>query len=1074
MWLTSISIRRPLLMLTIISGLLVMGVVSWTKLGVDLFPSLDAPIVTVTTIYPGAGPDAVDTLVTKKVEDAVAGLNDIDYIQSSSFEGVSSVVVVFTEKAGKETAVDVERRVNGIRGQLPEDIKDPTIGKYDPMAQPVMLLSLSGTRDLGQLQRLVEDKLQKRLEATSGVGQVSLIGGLQREIQIQVDQRKLQARGLSVLQVNQALAGDNLNVPAGTLTQGGKAFNIRLNNQAQTPDELGGILVSSTPTGPVYLRDVATIVDTYKDVSRVQRTNGHSALAISLVKQASANTIETADAIKKTVASVQRELPADVQVNTVYDGSTFVRQSVEDVQRELFQAILLTGLVLLVFLHTFRSTLIVLLAIPTSLIATLAVMFFMGFSFNMMSLMGLTLTVGILVDDSIVVLENIFRHLQSGEEPREAALNGRSEIGFAAITITLVDIVVFTPIAFMSGMVGQYFRQFGLVIATATLFSLFVSFTLTPMLASRWYRRGQSGEIDERARSRNPMVGFAHAWNRAYGALERSYRAVLVWALRLRWLVVFIGVASFAAGMLLVRFGWLGTEFMPDADVGQVLVNLEMPAGTSIEATDSAARKVEERVLAWPEVNQVSSSVGVGGSSTFGGSQARFARLQVTLKPKALRARTPFELADEARTFGRDIPGAVVRSSVPSMVNIGSTAINIRIQGDDPKILSQLAQEVAGIARRTPGAVDVNDGGVTGQPELVVQVDRQRAADLGLTPGQVASVLRTGLAGTTVSTFRPEGTTGWDVTVILDPNERSQIDQVSRIPIVTPRGAAIQLGQVAQISSRSGPSEVDRRDRQRSVFVTADVSGRPVGDVSGEIQAGVDKLQLPAGYSVGQGGAQEAQNESFVQIFQALGLSVLLMYMLMVALFNSLLYPLIVMLSIPLAAVGAFGLLALTRNTINMMSLIGLILLTGLVGKNAILLVDYTNTLRARGLPRDEALLAAGPTRLRPILMTTSAMVLAMLPLAMRLGEGGEWRAPMAVAVIGGLLSSTLLTLVLVPAVYTLMDDFQGLTSRLVARLRRRREAPDAVPPRAVGGTQPAETPATNGHVSVPVGGSLK
>src|SRR6266498_2936868 len=556
MQLTSIAIKRPLFMLMAIGALLIVGLVSWTRLGVDLLPALDFPIVVVTTVYPGASPEAVDTLVTKKVEDAVASINDIDYIQSSSVEGLSSVIIFFTDKAARDSSIDVERRVSAIRGALPTDTRDPSVGKYDPNAQPILQLSVSGQRDLGSLQRLAEDKLQKRLEGTNGVAQVSLVGGLVREIQVQVDQQKLQARGLSILQVNQALAGDNLNVPAGSLTQQGKDWTVRLDNQAQTPAELNNILVASTTGGPVYLRDVATVVDTYKKVSTFQRTNGEAALGISVLKQATANTVST--------------------------------------------AVLLTGLVLLVFLHTFRSTLIVLLAIPSSLIATLGVMYFLGFSLNMMSLMGLTLTVGILVDDSIVVLENIFRHLQMGEGAREAAVNGRAEIGFAAIAITLVDVVVFAPIAFMSSYVGQYFRQFGLVVVAATLFSLFISFTLTPMLASRWYSRGEHGEPDQARRSRNPLTLFGRAWDAGFARVANGYRYVLHFAIGrwTRWLVVALGVASFVGGIALVATGVLSTEFMPDADNGQMQVNLEMPAGTTLDVTNAATTRVEQRIMA--------------------------------------------------------------------------------------------------------------------------------------------------------------------------------------------------------------------------------------------------------------------------------------------------------------------------------------------------------------------------------------------------------------------------------------------------------------------------------------------
>src|SRR5579859_5196831 len=641
MGLTNVAIRRPLFMLMVIGALLVVGLVSWTKLGVDLLPALNFPIVVVTTVYPGASPEAVDTLITKRVEDAVVTINDIDYISSNSTEGVSSVVIFFKDNAPKDASIDVERKVSGIRGQLPTDAKDPSVGKYDPNAQPILQLTVSGKRDLAALQRLAEDKIQKQLEGTNGVAQVSVLGGLVREIQVQVDQSKLQARGLSILQVNQALAGDNVNVPAGSITQMGKDWNVRLDNQAQTPDELNNILVSSTSTGPVYLRDVATVVDAYKKTTNIQRTNGQSALGVTIIKQSSANTVETADNVKATIAQLKPDLPADVSISVASDASVFTRHSLDDVQHELAQAVLLTGLVLLVFLHTFRSTLIVLLTIPTSLIATLGVMYFLGLSLNMMSLMGLTLTVGILVDDSIVVLENIFRHLQLGEGPREAAVTGRGEIGFAAIAITLVDVVVFTPIAFMTGIVGQYFKQFGLVIVSATVFSLFVSFTLTPLLASRWYRRGEHGEANLAAPTRNPLTLFGRAWDAGYARLARGYGRLLHFAIGrwTRWVVVLISLLSFVGGIMLVTTGVLSTEFFPDADNGSLMVNLEMPPGTTLDATNAASQRIEQRIMAWPETKQVFSSIGQSGG--FGPTQARFATMQVELIDKANRTRTP-------------------------------------------------------------------------------------------------------------------------------------------------------------------------------------------------------------------------------------------------------------------------------------------------------------------------------------------------------------------------------------------------------------------------------------------------
>ena len=524
------------------------------------------------------------------------------------------------------------------------------------------------------------------------------------------------------------------------------------------------------------------------------------------------------------------------------------------------------------------------------------------------------------------------------------------------------------------------------MVISATLFSLFVSFTLTPLLASRWYRAGDHAEARLERRTRNPLTLFGRAWDRGYERLADGYSRVLRLAIgrRARWLVVAAGLLSFVGGILLVSTGLLATEFMPDADNGEMQLTIQMPPGTTLDVTNAAAQTVEQRLIALPEVDQVFSSVGVsggGGGGGFASSRARYASMFVELKARSERVRTPAELSNLSRTFGADIPGATIKASPVGMFSYGGSSVQVRIQGEDQTVLQSLATQVADVVRKVPGTVDVDDGGVTGDPELVVHIDREQAADLGLTPSQVASVLRTGLAGSTVSTFRPQGATGWDVNVILNPDERQRVEQVSQIPIVTPKGSTIQLGQVAQVTTVSGPTQINRRDRQRSVYVSAGLGGsRTAGEVSNDIQAGLDRIAVPAGYKITQGGQAQQQNESFGQIFQALGLSVLLMYMLMVALFESLVFPLMIMFSLPLAVVGAFGLLALSGNTLNMMSMIGMILLTGLVGKNAILLVDYTDTLRKRGESRTEALLEAGPTRLRPIVMTTVSVIVALAP----------------------------------------------------------------------------------------------
>jgi HAE1 family hydrophobic/amphiphilic exporter-1 len=1028
MWLTTLAIKRPLIVLIGVGALLAFGLLAVTRLRVELLPTMDIPIVTVTTPYPGAGPDAVDTLVTRKIEDAVAGMNEIDNIRATSLEGVSSVQITFTEKASKDSSQEVERRVNAVRSELPPDTKAPTVVKMDGSSDAIQYLTLGGDRDLGSLQQLAEDVVKKEIEAINGVARVELRGGLQREIQVQVDQQKLEARGLSILQVVEALSADNLNVPAGIVTQRDKDWAIRLTSQAQSIKDLQAILVANTPAGPVRVRDVGTVVDTYKKVDILQRTNANPALGLLIYKRVSASTVATSDAVKELLPKLESRLPQGVTLSLVWDAAPYVKNSVSDVQHELMLAVLLTGLVLLVFLHTLRSTAIVLLSIPTSLISTFGVMSLLGISLNFMSLMGLALTVGILVDDSIVVLENIARHLQRGEAAHDAALKGRSEIGMAAIAITLVDVVVFTPIAFMTGFLGAIFRDFGLVVATATLFSLLVSFTLTPMLASRWYRQGQGAGIGHAANSRHPLAGFARVWDAVYARLERAYEHVLRTSLRVRWLVVLVAIATFVGGIALVPLGFLATEYLPRDDAGRVQLTLDMPPGTSLAVTSDVTSQIERRLLEVPEVEKV-----------FTGVQARSASIDAVLKDKAHRQRSSQAVADEARGFAHGLPGVKLRASAPSSLGGEESGgpIQVQIQGDDQRVLASLAKQVAEAVRQVPGTVDISDGGVAGQPELVVNIDRERATDLGLTPGQVASVLRAGLAGSTVGSFRPDGTKGWDINVILDPENRSRVDQVAHIPVVTPRGATVRLGEVAQVATVSGPTQVNRRDRQRSYTVSAGVAGRTTGAVAADVQTAIDKIKVPAGYKVSQGGTAQDQNEAFMQIFQALALSVLLMYVLMALLFESLLFPLVVMLSLPLALVGAFGLLTLTGNTLNLMSMIGMILLTGLVGKNAILLVDYTNHLRRAGLGRREALLRAGPTRLRPILMTSAALILAMLPLAAKLGDGGEWRAPLAVTVIGGLLTSTFLTLLVIPSVYTLVDDMQILVSGLPARLPR-------------------------------------
>ena len=1049
MGITRISILRPLFITMVFCAIVVLGVISYGRLGVDLFPSVNVPVISVFVAYPGANPESIESLVTKPIEDSLAGLSDIEYMRSISSEGQSTVLLAFNDRTNPDSAaIDVERKINGIRSRLPGDTLPPNIVKADVNSLPVIDISFSGNLSNEELVRLVNDLVVPRMQSVPGVAAVDVIGGKEPEIRVTVDQQKLQAHRLSILQVVAALQQDNLNVPSGSLIEAGKEFGVRVNTLVPAPGFLENIVIASTPTGSVRLRDVAKVEETLKRRVHINRTNLTDSIAIEITKQATANTLQVTDEIKAEIDQLQAELPAGVQMDIVVDASVFTRQSLNDVQNTMIEAIILTGLVLLLFLHAWRSTVIVLLAIPTSLIATFAAMFFFGFTLNIMSMMGLTLVVGILVDDSIVILENITRHLKLGETPFTAALKGRAEIGLAAIAITLVDVAVFAPVAFMSGIVGQYFRQFGIVVATAALFSLFVSFTLTPMLASRWL----SGD----EKKGNSILGkIGRAWDRGFEKLKSAYVKVLTWSLRWRLIVVLLGIVSFASGIGMVVFGLVSTELLPQADQNEFTIIAEMPAGTTLSETDRAVARLEEELAGWPAIDTIFTFVGTSGTASV--ADSRFARITVKLAPRDRRNQSAMELADRVRRLEGSTPGLQYRVELPNVAGPSGPPIQIRVRGDHPSVLVELARRVQGIVNDTRGAIDVRNSGEIGDPELEIVLDRSQVADLGLSPAQVASAVRTSLAGTVATQFRPANDSEVDVRVTAFGEDTASIEAIKSIPLASATGEVIRLDQIASVRQKSGPSRIERYDRQHVITVSADTSGRAQGDVAGDIQRELDRLSLPPGYSITFGGSTQAQEESFTQLFQALALAVILIYMLLVALYESFLYPFVIILSLPLAVVGAIGGLIVTGHTLNMMSMIGMILLTGLVGKNAILLVDYTNNLRRNGRSRDEALLEAGPARLRPILMTTVTMIAALTPTALAIGEGSELRAPLAIVVIGGLTTSTLLTLVLIPAVFTLIDDLQRF---ILIRVLGKKEGANLLP--SLHSLEPVVVPASD------------
>ena len=1056
MGLTRLAITRPLAILMLILGIILMGAVSYTRMKVDRFPAISFPAVFVSVPYPGAAPTDVEELVARPVENAISGLPGVESMTSTSSEGFVSFNIRFVEGTDTgQAALDVERRIAAIRGRLPTEVGAASVIKADASAIPVMNIAMSGRRSLAELFDLANDDVLPRLQSTEGVADVQLVGGLRREIHVKVDSQRLRAYGISLQTVQNALQRENVSSPSGRVTEGAGSQSIRAVGLFRNLDDVRNLTVQTNPR-VIRLQDVATVTDTFQEQTRLQRYNGQDAVGFVITKQADANSVATADNIKRTIEQVQRTLPRDINMTVTSDASVFTRRSLNAVLNDLGIGVVLTGVVLLLFLHTWRNTLIVLLAIPTSLISTFLVMYFMGFSLNIISLMALALTIGILVDDSIVVLENITRHLEQGEEPRAAALQGRSEIGLAAMAITLVDVIVFLPVSFMTGNIGRLFKEFGITIATATLFSLFVSFTLTPMLASRWLKEEHPG-------SRNPLAVFGRIWDRGYERLARGYRGVLRVGLRMRWLVVLLAFSLLYGSFMMLQYNIIGSEYAPAEDDGQFQVSLTMPPGTSLQGTDAAVRRLEQMLSRVPEIEGLFTSVGSGGGFGGGSASTRSATIAVQLVDKHHRDRSVFQvLADVRRSF-RQIPEAQIRATVSSpLAGGGGQGLNIRLLGDDLDKLTEIANRYEQALRQVEGAVDVQNNAQQRDPEVRAQLDRERLADLKVSANTVATVLRTMIGGTVVTQLRPDGANQIDVRVLAADAERASPTQLGGIPLLGEAGSIVRLDQVATLVPDAGPARIQRTDRQRVIEVTAQVAGRSLGDVTRDARAATAQIALPEGYRAVFAGQVQQQEQAFATLLGALALSVILVYMLMVALYESLLTPFAIMFSLPVALVGAFGGLYLTGNTFNIFSMIGMIMLMGLVGKNGILLVDFTDQLRRRGLGRTEALLEAGYTRLRPIIMTSCTVVFAMLPLAMKLEEGGESRAPLAVVLMGGVISSTLLTLLLVPAVYTILDDGKNLVLAARRRLTRRAPAPAAPAPAVRAVAAPSARAITN------------
>ncbi|MBZ5544075.1 MAG: efflux RND transporter permease subunit [Acidobacteriia bacterium] len=1019
MFLSNLSIRQPVFATMMVVALVVVGIFSYSELKIDLFPNIDIPVISITTTYPGVAPETVETEVTKRIEEAVNPVGGIRHISSVTTEGISSVVIEFQLGKNINTALlEVQSKINGIRSQFPVEVKEPVIQQIRFEELPILsVVVLSRTLDAKALTTLAEKVIKRRLENISGVGQVRLVGAARREIQILLDRDKLRAYGLTYFEVAAALRRENLDIPAGKLDQGVRESLVRVAGRAKDPRDFNGLIVTVRDGVPVTLAMLGHVEDGIEEQRSFSLLDGEPAVALQIQKQTGANTVEVADSVKTGLTKLQAEMPTGVGLRVVQDNSTFIRDSVEDVRTTLILGAILTVLVVFCFLNSWRSTVITGVTLPISVISAFIIMRALGFTLNVMTLMGLSLAIGMLIDDAIVVRENIVRHMEHGSDHMTAAIEGTAEIGLAVMATTLTIIAVFIPVAFMGGIVGRFFYQFGMTVGFAVLVSLFVSFTLDPMLSSRWY--DPSIEAGRRKGWLSRALASANRqFEKLHGVLERS----LEWSLGHRGAV--IGVAVLSIVVAFAIFGRLGSAFMPDYDRGEFQVSFKMPPGTTLRETADVGRRVTGLLKHYPEVAYSFVTIGAGGTTP-----VNEGAIYVKLKPKRERGRSDFQLRQAVR--GDLARWPALRSIVGEVEYMAGEGqpLQVSVRGTDLTRLDEIAARVAANARATPGTADVDSSHEDPRPEIRVRLDRKTASDLGLDLGTVSSIVRGLIAGEVVSQFQDPDGDAYDVRVRLEEGQRRLREDLADIsvPIMNARlgaGQGVPLTQVAALEDSEAPSIIRRRDLLREVRVMASTQDRPLGTVIDDLRVKNAQLQLPPGIQINYTGQAEDLGETFYYIYRALILAVIFIYAILASQFRSFFHPLAIMLSLPLSLVGVALFLLATHENLNIMSMIGLIMLMGLVTKNAILLIDYTNRQRREGEDRAQALIRAAKVRLRPIVMTTVAMIFGMLPLAFEIGAGSEMRAPMARAVIGGLITSTLLTLIVVPVVYTYLDDW--------------------------------------------------
>jgi HAE1 family hydrophobic/amphiphilic exporter-1 len=1018
MKLADISIKRPVFATVMVSVLAVFGVWGYRQLSIDMFPDVEFPICTVTATYPGADPETIESRVVDKLEEAISAVSGIKTLRSTSMESVGLVFVQFElERKADQAVQDVRDKVSAALKNLPSDLEPPLVERLDIGAAPVVAIALAGEMPKRDLTDIAKNTVKQRLQAINGVGTVDIIGGQEREFHLWIDPQRLDSFGLAPGDVAQAVAAQNVEIPGGRLDSGALELSIKTRGQVHSAEELGNIIITAAGGSPVRIRDVARVEDGEQERRSYATFSGKSSVTMVVRKQSGSNTVDVAHKVKAALDKLRAQYPK-VEMKIASDNSLFTERAIDDVKFDLLFGAALAIFIILFFLHDWRATLISATALPVSVISTFAFIYFMGYTLNMMTMLALSLSIGILIDDAIVVIENIHRHLEMGKSPMKAAADATAEIGLAVMATTASILAVFVPVATMKGLIGRFFVQFGLTVAFAVAVSLFVAFTLTPMLSSR-FLRAHTGK--------GPI---AKAIEGFLDAIERAYSKLLTAALRHRAITVLTALAVFVGSIFLAAI--VPKEFMPVEDRSQFVVKLEMPLGASLGATETMAESIATKLRGVPGVEDT--LVTIGGNAL---AEINRAEIQVNLVGKKKRNFSQAQMIAYTRTqisswLGRaDVNVAVEPFNMTGASSgaIRNSMVQFNVRGKNypeiskatDEIMKSLGeQEVVVDGKKQKGYVDLDTSYRGGKPELAINIDRDRAADLGVPMAVIAMTMRSLMADDKVSEMTADGQR-YDIRMKLDEGFRQKAQDLMALKVRSTTGQLVNLSNVVSILDEAGPGKIERQNRQRQITIFANLNGIALGQATKQVEAFAKKL-VPSTMTTDWAGQADMMAESMGYLLSALLLAVIIVYLVLAAQFESFLHPFTIMLSLPLSMVGALGAIALTHSMLNIMTMIGIILLMGLVTKNAILLVDYTNTLRRQGIARREALLKAGAVRLRPILMTTGAMIFGMAPVALGISEGGELRAPMAIAVIGGLITSTLLTLVVIPVAYTIID----------------------------------------------------